>query len=110
MSGLGEALRNLFAPETAADRVVPPSGYTAQLTSFTALAMAFLTVFALALCLAAGRLADRWQASLANTATIRISAPSDQVDRQTKAVLALLATTPGVSAARAMTTAEERKH
>lgn len=109
MSLLSTALRRLLRAETQADRVVPPSGYTARLTSFTAGAMAFLAVFALALSLAAGRLADRWQATLANTATIRISAPDDQVAAQTKAVLALLATTPGISAARAMTPDEERK-
>ena len=91
-----------------ADRVVPPSGHTAWLTSFTAGAMAFLAVFALALSLAAGRLADRWSGALARTATIRISAPADQVDIQTRAVLDLLATTTGVAAARALSDAEER--
>ena len=47
----------LFAPDRQADRVVTPSGFTAQLTLFTAGAMAFLAVFALALSLASGRLA-----------------------------------------------------
>ncbi|WP_323007550.1 cell division protein FtsX [Pseudorhodobacter sp.] len=91
-----------------ADRVVPPSGHTAWLTSFTAAAMTFLAVFALALSLASGRLAERWGDALARSATIRISAPAGQMDAQTRAVLEVLSTTPGVEQARAMTDAEQR--
>ena len=75
---------------------MPPSGPTAWLTTLTSAAMAFLAVFALALALASGRLADRWSEGLANSATIRISAPPEQMERQTQAVLDLLATTPGI--------------
>lgn len=92
-----------------ADRVVPPSGHTAWLTSFTAGAMTFLAVFALALSLASGRLAERWGDALARTATIRISAPADQLDYQTRAVLQVLESTPGVESARALTDEEQRK-
>ena len=53
-----------------------------------------------ALALASGRLADRWTEGLANSATIRISAPADQMDRQTQAVLDLLATALGVATSR----------
>jgi cell division transport system permease protein len=98
-------------PRTAgagADSVVPRSGHTAWLTAFTAGAMAFLAVFALALSLAAGRLADRWQSSLTKTATVRISAPPAQMDLQTRRVLDLLATTPGIASARALTEAEQK--
>lgn len=91
-----------------ADRVVPPNGPSAWLTIFTAAAMSFLAVFALALSLASGRMADRWADALANTATIRVSAPSDQIDMQTRSVLDVLATTPGVASARAMTDDEQR--
>ncbi|PQO21939.1 cell division protein FtsX [Rhodobacteraceae bacterium WD3A24] len=94
--------------EGHADRVVPPSGYTARLTTFTAAAMAFLAVFALALSLAAGRLADRWSGALAQTSTIRISAPADQMETQTRAVLDLLQTTPGVASARLIEEDEQR--
>jgi cell division transport system permease protein len=93
---------------TSNDRVVPPSGAQAWLTSFTAGAMTFLAVFALALSLASGRLADRWAGSLDRTATIRISAADDQIDQQTSAVLDLLATTPGIAAARVQTETESR--
>lgn len=87
---------------------MPQSGFTARLTLFTAAAMAFLAVFALALTLASGRLADRWADALARTATVRISAPPGQVEAQTKAVLRVLETTPGVAAARALSDAEQR--
>ena len=89
--------------------MVPPSGASAWLTLFTAGAMTFLAVFALALSLASGRLASRWADALDRTATVRISAPEDQMDLQTKAVLDLLKTTPGIEAARALTTAESQK-
>ena len=90
------------------NRIVPPSGPTAWLTTLTSAAMAFLAVFALALALASGRLADRWVEGLANSATIRISAPADQMDRQTQSVLDLLATTPGIAQARALTDEEQK--
>lgn len=102
-------LTEFLKPDLHADRVVPPSGHTAWLTTFTAGAMTFLAVFALALSLASGRLADRWSDALARTATIRLAAPPDQVQLQTDAVLAVLATTPGIASARAMTDEEQRK-
>jgi cell division transport system permease protein len=88
------------------DRVVPPTGFTARLTLLTAAAMAFLAVFALALSLATGRLADRWADALARSATIRISAPADQIEAQAAAVLAVLETTPGIESFRILDDAE----
>lgn len=102
------SLTVLFSPDRQADRVVPPTGHTAWLTTFTAAAMTFLAVFALALSLAAGRLADRWSDALANTATIRISAPPEQMKQQTDAVLAVLGTTPGIASSRALTDDEQK--
>ena len=96
------------SPATRALQVVPPSGPTAWLTTFTSGAMTFLCVFALALSLASGRLADRWQETLARTATIRLSAPADQVQIQTDAILAVLATTPGIASFRLIEEAETR--
>ncbi|WP_339693843.1 FtsX-like permease family protein [Celeribacter baekdonensis] len=93
--------------ESAQGRVVPPSGFTARLTVLTAAAMAFLAVFALALSLATGRLAERWGNELARASTVRISAPEDQVDAQIKAALDVLNTTPGVASARALSRDEE---
>ncbi|TCP44459.1 cell division protein FtsX [Rhodovulum marinum] len=102
------ALGDAFAGDPGADRIVPPSGFTARLTQFTAAAMAFLAVFALALSLAAGRLADHWGEALARTATVRISAPEGQMATQTDAVLAVLATTPGIAGARLIPEDEQR--
>lgn len=92
-----------------ADRIVPPTGFTAQLTLFAAGAMAFLAVFALALSLATGRLADRWSQSLAQTVTIRVSAPAQQIDAQTSTVLEVLRTTPGAGAAHVIADDEVEK-
>ena len=83
-----------------ADRIVPPSGATARLTAFASGVMAFLAVFALALALATGRLADRWAEGLAQTVTIRVSAPASEIEAQTAAVQQALATTPGVAESR----------
>ncbi len=93
--------------DAQADRVVPPTGFTARLTGLAAGSMAFLAVFALALSLASGRLADRWSDALAQSSTIRISATEDQMDAQVLAVLEVLATTPGVLEARPLSDDEQ---
>ncbi len=101
-------LRAVLARDASADRVVPPEGFTVRLTLFTAAAMAFLAVFALALSLAAGRLATSWGEELARASTIRISAPRDQMAEQTAAALRVLEQTPGVREARALSPDEQR--
>lgn len=93
--------------DVQADRVVPPTGFTANLTIFASAAMAFLAVFALALSMAAGRLADRWSEELARSATLRISAPADQMATQTDTALRVLRQTPGVASARALSDDEQ---
>jgi cell division transport system permease protein len=70
--------------------------------------MAFLAVFALALSLASGRLADRWSQALAQSSTIRLSAPEAEIEAQTWAVLTVLEQTPGVDSARALSDDEQR--
>lgn len=101
--------QSLFGRDgTGAERVVPPTGHTAWLTQFTAGAMAFLAVFALALSMATGRLSERWSSELARSSTLRISAPDGQVAAQTAAALRVLETTPGVGTARALTSDEQR--
>jgi cell division transport system permease protein len=94
--------------DVQADRMVPPTGITARLTLLSAAAMAFLCVFALALSVATGRMADRWGDELARSSTVRISAPADQIDAQTRAALRVLEQTPGVASARALSDAEQR--
>ena len=93
--------------DARAERTVPRTGVAARLTWFTAAAMAFLAVFALALSLATGHLAERWSETLARSSTVRISAPPDQIEAQTRATLAVLTTTPGVAEARPLADEEQ---
>lgn len=99
--------RGLLSGDSAKERVVPATGFTALLTLVSAAAMAFLAVFAIALALAAEDLADRWEAELAGSATIRLSAPPDEVPSQLEAVLAALDQTPGILSARRLEPAEQ---
>lgn len=101
-------IRPAFLASSEAERIVPPTGTTAQLTTLAAAAMAFLCVFALALLYTTGRVADRWSGELAQSATVRISAPADQMEAQVTAVLAILAQTPGVADARALSDEEQQ--
>jgi cell division transport system permease protein len=101
-------LIGLLKGETQADRVVPRSGQAAKLTLAVSGAMAFLAVFALALSLASGRLADRWSQALAQSSTIRLSAPEAEIEAQTWAVLTVLEQTPGVDSAHALSDDEQR--
>ncbi|MGY6706162.1 cell division protein FtsX [Roseinatronobacter sp.] len=87
--------------------VVPRSGRGVWLVSLSAAAMAFLAVFALALSVSAARLAQNWQAALSQTATVRISAPPEEMVEQTAIVLDVLRTTPGITDAREMTDDEQ---
>ncbi|MEO1734277.1 MAG: FtsX-like permease family protein [Pseudomonadota bacterium] len=106
MSATGSIRRWIFG-DPQADRVVPATGYTAQLTLFASGAMAFLAVFALALSLASGRLAERWSQELAQSATLRITAPLGQRAAQTEMALQILRQTPGVAEARALSAEEQ---
>lgn len=108
MSAVFDRFVSLVSGDAQADRVVPPTGYTATLTLFAAAVMTFLAVFALALSLATGRLADRWSSELARTSTLRISAPSEQMEAQTRAALRVLETTEGVASARALSVEEQK--
>lgn len=107
MASIFNTLRRTLSPDVQADRIVPPSGFTAQLTLFASGAMAVLAVFALALSLASGRLADRWGSELARSATVRIMAPADQMQRQTETALRVLQNTRGVASARALSAEDQ---
>ena len=91
-----------------AGKVVPSSGYTTVLTTLTAGAMAFLAVFALALSLSSGKLAQRWSDTLSQSATLRLSAAPSEIGAQTAAVLEILRTTPGVVSTRVLDIDEQR--
>ena len=101
-------LIDLLRGDVASERVVPPSGFAAVLTTASAAAMAFLAVFALALALSAGRQADRWQSALVDRATVRVSAPEDQMAERIVAVETILSQTPGIGATRRLGAEEQR--
>ena len=86
--------------------IVPRSGWAAALTALTALAMSFLAVLTLSAGIAAERLAANWRSELAGIATVRISAPLDQLEARVTAALTVLASAPGVADARLLSDAE----
>jgi len=102
------AILDLIKGDTQAERAVPRRGFTARLTVFTAAAMAFLAVFALALSFAAGRLADQWASELAQTSTLRIPATVDDPLVPLETALRVLQETPGVASARALDPDEQQ--
>ena len=104
-----ELFIHIFTRREQAERIVPPTGITARLTVFSAGVMAFLAVFALALTLATGQVSQRWASELAQTATVRISAPAGQLALQSRAALQILETTPGVISARILDHEEQRR-
>jgi len=69
--------------------------------------MAFLAVFTLALALAAGDLASNWEAELAGTATVRITASPVLIETETEAVLTALSQTPGIVSSRLLDLSEQ---
>lgn len=107
MSVIGDAF-TLLRGDREADRTVPRSGQSARLSVLSSAAMAFLAVFALALSLTAGRVAESWSSALAQSATIRISAPASELEAQTASVLTILSQTPGIASARTISDEEQK--
>ncbi|MFQ8431129.1 cell division protein FtsX [Amaricoccus sp. W119] len=103
MSAFGRFLKG----DRGADRVVPRGARAAVSVGFLAAVMAFFAVLALALALAAGRLADSWSGELARDATLQVFAPQEQVEAQARAALNVLRTTPGILSVRVVTLEEQ---
>lgn len=87
---------DLLRGDVAADKIVPPSGFTAWLTLCASAAMAFLAVLAIILSLTAQRVAERWADALARVATIEL--PNGD-DAGVEKLLGVLGTTPGIESA-----------
>jgi cell division transport system permease protein len=104
VSALGRFIRG----NPGADRVVPRGAQAAVSVGFLAAVMAFFAVLALALALAAGRLADTWAGELARDATLQVFAPQDEVETQARAALNVLRTTPGILSVRVVTLDEQK--
>ena len=80
-------------------QVVPNTGFTKWLTTFTAGAMSFLAVVGLAFSLICSDLSNEWGESLKNS-SLRLSAPTDILEKHTNMALAILEQTSGVESAR----------
>ncbi|MEM6906706.1 MAG: cell division protein FtsX, partial [Pseudomonadota bacterium] len=67
--------------------IVPSRGWSATLTTLTAMAMSFLAVLSLVAGLGAGRLASAWQSDLAGQATVSVmSAPGAEAATLTRII------------------------
>ena len=80
-------------------QVVPNTGFTKWLTTFTAGAMSFLAVVGLAFSLICSDLSNEWGESLKNS-SLRLSATTELLEKQTNMALAILEQTSGVESAR----------
>ena len=89
-------MSNPIIKPAEAPRILPRTGWAATLTTLVAAAMAFLAVLTLAASMAASRLAAEWRTDLTGVATVRVSAPTDQIEENVKSVLEILRTTPGI--------------
>ncbi len=101
-------LPRLFAGDAAAARLVPPGAHSGLTVSMLSAIMAFFAVLVLALALAAGRLADDWGGSLANSGTLQVFGVGEDVEIQARAALNVLRTTPGVQSVRMIGVEEQR--
>ena len=89
-------------------QVVPNTGFTKWLTTFTAGAMSFLAVVGLAFSLICSDLSNEWGESLKNS-SLRLSASTDLLEKQTKVALAILEQTSGVKSARLVGLSAKKK-
>jgi cell division transport system permease protein len=91
-----------------AERLVPRSRVAAWQLGFLAMVLAFFAVLAIALGLAAARIAADWGAAVARPATLQIVAPEAEVEAQARAALGILRETPGVRSVRVIEPEEQR--
>lgn len=111
MSAAGAAwsrLRRWLGVDEGDMRIVPPGAQSARSVGLLSAIMAFFAIVVLALALAAGRLAETWEGSLADTATLQILGAGGDVEEQARAALNVLRTTPGVRGVRMIEVEEQR--
>ena len=89
-------------------QVVPNTGFTKWLTTFTAGAMSCLAVVGLAFSLICSDLSNEWGESLKNS-SLRLSAPTDLLEKQSKVALAILEQTSVVKSARLVEISAKKK-
>jgi cell division transport system permease protein len=100
-------LADIALGDRQSDRVVPAAGAAARITAGASAAMAVLAVFALALSVSTGRLAERWSEELSRVLTIRVAAPAAELERDVTAVLAVIEATPGIAGVSVLSDAEQ---
>ena len=105
----GGAVIGWLRPDPATDRLLPRGTLSAASAGLVVAVMAFFAALALALALAAGRLATTWAGEIADTATLQVIAPEDEIEEQARAALNVLRTTPGVRSVRMVDLAEQEK-
>ncbi|GIX14189.1 MAG: hypothetical protein KatS3mg118_2148 [Paracoccaceae bacterium] len=88
--------------------IVPPNPALAALVLLAAAAATLLAAFALAVGLAAGRLAWQWSDALSGAATLRLPAAAGDGDAALARALEILRQTPGIRSARPLEDAEGR--
>jgi cell division transport system permease protein len=91
------------------DQVVPRTSQPLATVAFLAVLIAFGAVLAIALAVAATRLAAGWQEELANAATLQIFAPEDEIEAQARAALDVMRETPGVVEVRMVDLSEQER-
>ena len=101
-------VKNILVPDRYGKQIVPTNGFTTLLTFFTSASMAFLIIFSVAISFAADRLAHSWSDSLANSATLRVSAPKADLESQTEAALNVLSNTKGIASFRLLKEEEQQ--
>ena len=110
MSARTARIAGLLRGDAGAERIVAPSGVRSALAlGLLSAVLGFFAVLALALALAAGRLAGAWAGELAETATLQVIAPDDVIEEQARAALNVLKSTPGIRSVRMVDLAEQEK-
>ena len=92
-----------------ADCMVPRATQPLSTVAILTALIAFGAVLALALAVAATRLADGWKAELADAATLQIFAPEEEIESQARAALDVLRATPGVQSVRMVDLSEQER-
>ncbi|MEM7269746.1 MAG: cell division protein FtsX [Pseudomonadota bacterium] len=98
------AVKRLFVSEETA--IAPKAGIIGGLITVVSIAMSFLAVAAFEAGVAANRIAGEWTGELAQSATVRISAPQEDIDAVAIAALRTLEFAPGVASARILSDEE----
>lgn len=105
---LPAGLRRLIHGDPSAERLLAPAAHPSRSLAGLAALLAFFAVLLIALGLAAGRLAERWDGELGGSATLQIIGDEPEMEAQARAALEVLRVSPGVLSVRVVEVAEQR--